>query len=150
MNWRIENACRIESTEVDATLLWNVDLVESALRDLAIGFCLLWNELISRVDAVDVTGRRAMRIVRAKQQNSQEALVSWDGESATIILSSTELEALMHFFLRTVRDRGAEVDHLDIDACPTSAGGRAGNFVLRFPHATGPVSAEEARRRLGL
>jgi hypothetical protein len=56
----------------------------------------------------------------------------------------------MFFCLRTVRNGAAEVDHLDIDASPTEASGKLGNFVLRFPVATAPVSEEEARRRLGL
>jgi len=55
---------------------------------------------------------------------------------------------LLHFFLRTIRDGSAEVDHVDVDA--VAENGTATSVVLKFPAHAAPVSADEVRRRLGI
>ena len=150
MNWKVERACQTDSTEADGIKLWQVELLASAVRDVTLGLCLLWNGLVERLDLNDEAGKQALRLQLAKKRGSYPALVTWDPVSASILLSPTEFESLMFFCLRTVRDGVAPVDHLDIEAIDPITGHESGNFALKFPISAPPVSAVEARRRLGL
>jgi hypothetical protein len=150
MNWRINNGCKVETTQVDGTQLWEIELQATAIRDVAIGLCLVWNGLVSILDLVDSTHRRMLRIQLAEDPRNNPATVTWEAESAVVTFSHSELEAWMFFLLRTVRDGVAEVDHLDLEANAAISGQQSGSFVLKFPSSAPAVSPEEARRRLGL
>lgn len=149
MNWRIEKSCRIESTEIDHVKLWNVDLLEPAVSRLALGLCLLSNNLVAAMDLVGMSGD-VLSISKHNKPGTYAARVAWRKKAALIELSPIELEALMTFCLLAVRDGVAQVDHVDIEATSARSGEQDGSFVLKFPQAAPPVSAEEARRRLGL
>jgi hypothetical protein len=126
-----------------------VEIVDTKTRDLTIGLCLLWNKLVSRLDVVDAGDQFVLQLSTGSIPGDCRATVTWEKNSALLVLSETELKALMFFCLRSARDGLAEVDHVDIEAEPAVAGGRSGSFVLKFPTAKPPVSANQARRRLG-
>jgi hypothetical protein len=121
MNWRLEESCKIESLDVNGTRIWRVEILELAVQRLAIGLCLLWNSLVSSLELVDQANRLSLRISTSKQTNHHSATVIWGENTASVRLSATELEAVMFFSLRAVRDGVAEVDHLDIEAAPEQA-----------------------------
>src|SRR5688572_29753458 len=97
MNWRLERACRIETIEVDGTLICKAELQDSAVKDLTIGLCLLSNDLADRVDLVDLGGKQVIKLSRYRASANGVARVSWDQNSAVLELAETELEALMYF-----------------------------------------------------
>jgi hypothetical protein len=67
-----------------------------------------------------------------------------------IQLTATELERLVDFFLRYYRDGVVEVDHIDIEA-NENVPGRMDAYVTIFVQDYRPsVSAEEAKRKLGV
>jgi len=150
MNWRVDGAANVETVEVDGTQLWRVELLASALKDITIGICLLWHDLVSSLELVDVRGNPSVRILLGKTPGSYPATIVRERERAVLTLSPTEFEAWMFFFLRTMRDGLAEVGHLDLEADSRAPGQRPASVMIKFPHSAPPLSADEVRRRLGL
>ncbi len=150
MKWRIPMACRIQQTTVEGTMLWFVDVLESAISLWALALCLLESQLISEIVVADEAGNTALRLSRMDGNSNARALVTWEDSIAALGLSGSELGMWKAFFLRTVRDGVAEVDHFDVEADGASRSDLRGDFVIKFPVAAQAVSPEEARRRLGL
>jgi hypothetical protein len=148
MNWRIDRACSF-AIHMDGRgnmSVVKVCLVASLLERFGIGLCLLSEKLIENLDLIEADGAQVLRLMRADQ------ITSIQHEKGKIILTldETELERWRHFALRTVRDGIAEVDHFDVDAAVKGRMAETISVVVAFPSAMPPVSADEARRRLGL
>ncbi|HPF25541.1 MAG TPA: hypothetical protein P5528_02855 [Steroidobacteraceae bacterium] len=150
MRWKIEAAIELESADIEATRLWDLALRQLVMPDFALGLCLLWQDLVSAIELVSSDRTRGLILERGKEPGSYEAVVDWKRDSALLVLSPTELEMLMVFCLKSVRDGAAEVDHIDIEARNAVASGKPGSFVFKFPQSATPVHEKEARRRLGL
>lgn len=150
MRWKIAAAIDLESADIDGTRLWDVALRQVVMRDFALGLCLLWQDLVSAIELVSPDRSRGLVLERGKAPGSYEAVVNWKRDSALLVLSPTELEMLMIFCLKAVRDGVAEVDHIDIEARDALASGKPGSFAFKFPESAAPVDEKEARHRLGL
>jgi hypothetical protein len=148
MNWRINGDVKIEMENVDQARLVIVTFSMEAIAQLCLGLSMLWHRL---VESLSLQGSGITLVFgQCGSDGDARALVTWKARGATLKLSSTELEYWLCFFLRGVRDGMAEVDHIDVEADPSSGSELPGFFVLKVPNAAPPVSAEEARRRLGL
>jgi hypothetical protein len=147
MNWKIPNACKIDARLVDQRQIWELQLKESAHRDVTIALCLLLQGLVTGIVLADDGTNKSLRLSRGRSLGAYQAEVAWQKDGANLVLSPTELEMLTVFCLRAVRDGLAEVDHIDVEAAQPASGNVS--FVFKFPVARGPVSPEEARRRLG-
>jgi len=148
MNWRINGDVKIEVEDVDLERLVVVTFSPEAIPQLCLGLSMLWHRL---VESVSLQGSGfALNVGRAESDGDARAVVTWKHRGAAVRLSAKEHEYWLCFFLRGVRDGMAEVDHIDVEADSSSSTEPAGFFVLKVPNAAPPVSAEEARRRLGM
>ncbi|MCA3006187.1 MAG: hypothetical protein LW650_12055 [Planctomycetaceae bacterium] len=121
-----------------------------ALLELCVGLCLLKERLISTLVLEDRGGRvKAAIQVADGARRGGGARATGEGEGRRIVLSQTALEYVMSFVLKYARDGMAEVDHVDLDVDADDPG-EAFTLTLSATRSTPPVSAEEARRRLGL
>jgi hypothetical protein len=78
--------------------------------------------------------------------------VSWQKNRAKVIITPSELDYWLHYFLKYYRDGQGEVDHIDVDITRVSgqSDSERGLFlVFKVPVAAPSVSADEAMRRLG-
>lgn len=147
MNWRVENACAIEVKETASTSALSVSLAGMAVPRICIGLCLLRECLISSLDLVDSSRQRVLKIEFSPEKKCEAALRQ-QKDRMLLLLGVTELEAWMHFFLRTVRDGIAEVDHVDLDV--TTEQNTSATMVVKFPSSALPMTSDEMRQKLGL
>lgn len=148
MNWKINGDTKIDMTDVDQARLVIITFTPEAVVQLCLGLSMLWHRL---VESVSLQGSGVTLVFgRCESNETARALVAWKGRGASLQLSSQELEYWLSFFLRGFRDGMAEVDHIDVETDSPSSTEPSGFFVLKVPDAVPPVSAEEARRRLGL
>jgi hypothetical protein len=148
MNWQINGDVSIEMEDVDQERLVIVTFSDKAVAQLCLGLSMLWHRL---VESVSLQGSGVtLGVGRADSDGDARAMVTWKNRRASLRLSAKELEYWLCFFLRGVRDGMAEVDHIDVEADSSSSAELPGFFVLKVPNAAPPVSAEEARRRLGM
>jgi hypothetical protein len=131
--WRLPGSCRIEVLEADRTPVWRIRLAAATLDRVALGLCMLRHGVVSRLDLVDERGATSLKIGLLGSLGEGSATVRWEAYGATLALLPVELEAWMHFLLRTVRDGVAEVNHFDLEAISELEGRRSGHFVIEFP-----------------
>jgi hypothetical protein len=148
MNWRLERACSliIRSYDKPKSIGVKVSLIADMLDRICIGLCLLQEGLIESLDLVDLNNKDLFRLQRAVHGTSLQI------ESFKIILGleARSLKILQHYTIRTVRDRVAEVDHLDVEAELLGQPDQTVNVMIAYPDSIPPFSPEEMRRRLGL
>ena len=147
MNRRIDDACGMEWKRFEAADYLVVTLNPKALSDVCLGLCMLREQLLPRIELGSDSKTGALSFGR-QSGSVTTALVHRDRDKTTVLLGENDLTMLLHFFLRTVRDGVAEVDHIDVDAVDRN--GAATSVVLKFPLHTAPVSADEVRRRLDI
>ena len=147
MNRRIDDACEVEWKRFEAADYLVVTLNPKALSDVCLGLCMLREQLLPRIELGSDSKTGTLSFER-QSGGATTALVRRDRDKVTVLLGASDLAMLLHFFLRTVRDGVAEVDHIDVDAVDRT--GATTSVVLKFPLHTAPVSADEMRRRLGI
>jgi len=64
-------------------------------------------------------------------------------------LTHNDLDYILHFFLKYFRDGVADVDHIDLDVVSDSDSQQS-TIKFQVRDSIGPVSAKEAKKRLGL
>jgi len=146
MNRQIFDACDLawKRSNDDEYLVAN--LTARALQETALGLCMLQLDLLATVELRSIQNAETLRVGRQREAG-RTSVARQDPHRTTLLLSENDLERLAHFLLRTIRDGTAEVDHLDIDAL--DGRGRESTVVLSFPTHAPPLSANDARRRLG-
>lgn len=147
MKWQVQSACDVVVRKVDGEALPVVKLVFAAkgIDRSCLGLCLLSEGLVDELRLTGAAGHPTLRIRVDRKTTS----VRVSAPLVDLQLSSTELERWTHFFLRTVRDGVAEVDHFDLEA-ETGDQGAETSVVVSFPVSAEPLLAGEARRLLGL
>jgi hypothetical protein len=80
---------------------------------------------------------------------ARRATCDFRRDGAHMMISTVELEAWIHFFLKYHRDGVGEVDHIDVDFSPKDSVQEL-VLVLHIPDVLPPIQEREARRRLGL
>lgn len=127
----------------------SLEFTEKDILQWALGLCLLEQELIGTLAISAWGGGIELRLRRSRSRTGAPLRSEWSSNRLVIELSNTELERWLHFFLSYVRDGSADVDHLDVE---TQALGRerGTTLVLKVPNAAPPLSADEAKRRLGI
>lgn len=117
------------------------------IRDLCLCLCLLRDGLVSEIL---LRSPKDFGICLEQKPDYEENRLVRSPGYVTVQLTATELERLVDFFLRYYRDGVAEVDHIDIEA-NENVPNRMDAYVTFFVQDYLPsVSAEEARRRLGI
>jgi hypothetical protein len=143
---RLESAVRIELVRHDSGLSLDLSFEPAAIRDCSLGLVLLKERLIEVFVIAELTGRSALELRRSGQAGGR-ARASLGGSTSRLALSDSELDHLVHFFLKYLRDGVAEVDHVDVQAL---SGDDECYVTFNVNESAPPVSPSEARRRLGL
>lgn len=120
-----------------------------ALPDWCVGLCLLKEGLVEKLVCSEDRGKGKLALsVRTLSNPRAKVRQSPGTDAVEVTITPTDLEYVLHFFLKTYRDGLAEVDHLDLQAVAESGEDSYITFVAA--EAVPPVSADEARRRLGM
>lgn len=91
----------------------------------------------------------AVEVLNGRQVAKQErAQARWTRNCLELHVSPTELQYWIRFFGKYYLEGVADVDHIDVETQPAK-GSRSTSLTLKVLRAVAPVSAEEARRRLG-
>jgi hypothetical protein len=77
------------------------------------------------------------------------AQASFETETTRLRITLSDLDYLRHFFLKYYRDGVGEVDHVDLEVASATESSDA-SITFKVPEAVLPLSAEEAKKRLGL
>lgn len=123
------------------------DLASSLPGPISLGLTLLSEGLAEEVILRPVSGAWILSLHEAAVPRDIQ-LRRFDVNAIAVSLGRIALEAWLVFFLKYYRDGRAEVDHLDFEAAWDT--GDACDFTLKVALHKPPVSADEARRRLGL
>ncbi len=145
--WRIDAAGVPDWKRAGADEWLVLEFDAAVLTDLCVGLCLLHERLIEELELVDRSRGNRLKVGRVPG-GPEHSTIRRERELTVLLLTTPTLEMLQHFLLRTVRDRSAEVDHVDIEALDRSGAGTT--VVLKFPTSRPPLSPEETSRRLGL
>lgn len=126
-----------------------VTLAGTALDRFALGVCLLKEQLVSSVLLRDGATRCEIQLSRdARLAPHEVSRIRNDGRRSKVAVSSTQLEALVTFFLKAVRDGLADVNHLDIEDQASGSEFSGWTLVVKVDRAKPPLSEEELRWRL--
>lgn len=122
-----------------------VSLTEAELAPLCLELALL---LLSETTALQLqAGEERLDLEVAKKSQHPQASFTY-GKSRTLrcAIDRDGLEYLQATLLRAWRDGIAEVDHVHIEGLLAGAGH---DFTVRLAKARPPVSASQARKKLG-
>lgn len=140
-------ACQIDWKRSGSGDYLVTTFVAAALTEVCLAFCMLREQLVETLELGDASSKGTLFIGR-QSGSARSAAIRRNRDRTTVQFGETELEMLLHFLPRTLRDGIAEVDHVDVDAIDRN--GTATSIVLKFPvHATA-LSSDEVRRRLSI
>ena len=121
-----------------------------AIVPWTLALCMLSRSL---AESVTLSGAKQQCVVRLDPdvEAGDRAQFRWRGpDRLELDISPNELDFWEHFFLKYVRDGVAEVELIDLEATGDTGTEKKLFMMLKVPDAAPPVSAEEARRRLGM
>jgi hypothetical protein len=139
----------IEIKEYTNQKVLKIDFGNQPITDWCLSLCLLKENLI---DSIVISNNLfSVEIQKDKQIPApNRAQVAWTSDSKMISITETELDYWVAFFLKYHRDGIAVVDHIDVEISPAHLGDKETNIMLKVANALPPISAQEARQRLGL
>jgi hypothetical protein len=145
---RLASDVRIEQVRHASEIALEVSFAPGAMRDWSLGLVLLKEQLVDALLVTESPGRSSLELCRSGQTRDRAKAV-FAGSATRLALSNTELDHLVHFFLKYFRDGIAEVDHVDVQAVSGEADQEC-YITFIVPESAPPVSSAEARKRLGL
>ena len=111
------------------------------LHDVLLGLLLLH---FGKIDSLAVEADKKVIIGLGRDLSC----VSRDTNSYRVVLSKSDLEAVLSFLLEYERDGRAPVNHIDIESTAKERDDGAA-LIIRAEDSAPPLSADEARRALG-
>lgn len=115
------------------------------LERFCTGVCLLFNKLVQSIDFIEKDFVFRLEMRSGNGNNSIEHELNF----TSLRVSESEIEMLMFFVLRSLRDGFAEVDHVDLEAFSVRNPNKIIGVVVKFENFAPPISREEVDRRLG-
>jgi hypothetical protein len=140
----------LELTRYPGQSVLKIELINKALLDWCLGLCLLKEDLINVLHVRNENSRlkSAFKVsMEAKQEVQSHA--TFGAEQTRIVLTRSDLDYVIHFFLKYYRDGLAEVDHIDLEVLCDSEG-QDSCITLKVSEFMPPLDSDEAERRLGL
>jgi hypothetical protein len=120
-------------------------------REWCLNLCLLREGLIESLTIIGDSAAYRLGISLEPALSSRQGKVQCRPGGADVLISITELDYWLHFFLKYHRDGVGDINHIDVEIPPREPNsGRGLDLVLQVPDALPPISEDEARRRLGL
>jgi hypothetical protein len=122
----------------------------NALRDWCLSLCLLKEGLTEGLLISEARGKQKLEIeTTGTPVDRLRAKLMLAADRTQLRVSHHDLGYLLHFFLKYYRDGIGEVDHLDLQAVSGEEGDMDCYATFIILTSRPPVSAEEAKRRLG-
>ncbi|MCC6745759.1 MAG: hypothetical protein IT175_18000 [Acidobacteria bacterium] len=147
MKKRLALPLRSRLTRHQGQTVLRIELEREAVAEWCLGLCLLKEGLISILLVQEVAARGMLEVQLGTQRT--RSLASLDPSASKVSLTQNDLDYIQHFFLKYFRDGVADVDHIDLDVV-SDTDSQQSTITFKVPDSIGPVSAEEARKRLGL
>jgi hypothetical protein len=128
----------------------NIRLEPRAHPELCLGLCLLREGLISVLLLQEEWAKGKIEIQLATRTGHHtRTQASFEKDATRVKMTPDDLDFVLHFFLKYFRDGVAEVDHLDLDV-ESQLNGQDSTITFKVSDSLQPMSAEEAKERLGL
>lgn len=141
---------RLKLVQHSGQTVLNIEFETAAVADWCLGLCLLKEKLIAVLLVYEETGRGKLQIQLADQtKHRTKTQANFESEAVRVTMTPDDLDYLLHFFLKCFRDGVAEVDHLDLDV-QSQTNNEDSTITFKVPESVQPLSAEEAKKRLGL
>ena len=121
-----------------------------SIADFCLGLCLIKEGLASLVVVHDKSEsvKLSLQIIRQASQQRRTSM-KVKGQVVDVSMSANDMDCILHFFLKYIRDGKAEVDHLDIEI-QSDDNYPDPTLTVRAPQWVEPVGLDEAKHRLGL
>ena len=102
------------------------------------------------VDQLDIVGSNACQLELKIIPEGERSVSPYIEMSGAVALPKGQIDFVMAFLLKYIRDRIGDVDHIDIALWDPGSGAEQGSFTVKIESARAPISGDEARRILGL
>ena len=121
-----------------------------AAGEVALRLVMLKEQIVNAVLLTSGRDRFSLSVTLLPTGSGQRSRVQHQGSQAALQVTSHDLEALLHFYLKYCRDGYAEVDHIDMQAQGGSTIEEDVYVTFIATESSPPVNSEAAKRRLGL
>ena len=139
----------VERREAGGSFYMVVAFEDRAIEPWTSRLVLLREGMIRQLRVGGMSGK-TLAVDRDPRIPPQErAVAEWDGQALSLTLGDVELDYLIAFFLRYVRDGYGEVLHLDLDASVRGGQGERMDVVLQVERAGPARSPRDSRRLIG-
>jgi hypothetical protein len=150
MKKQLSLALRLKLVRHPGQTVLNIEFEKEALADWCLGLCLLKEGLIPILLVQERTAKGKLEIqLTGQTEHRTRTLASFESNVSRVRMTPDDLDYLLHFFLKYFRDGVAEVDHLDLDV-ESQTNNQDSTITFKVPESAQPLSAEEAKKRLGL
>lgn len=147
MKKRLALPLRLHLTRYQGQTVLSIEIGRESVAEWCLGLCLLKEGLISILLVQEVEARGMLEVQLGTQRT--RSLASLDPSASKMSLTHNDLDYILHFFLKYFRDGVADVDHIDLDVVSDSDSQQS-TIKFQVRDSIGPVSAKEAKKRLGL
>jgi hypothetical protein len=122
----------------------------NGLRDWCLGLCLLKEGLVETFTVIEEEGKgRGTKVkFRVETHPSTRSRITLIAMASEVLMTKSNLDYVLHFFLKYYRDGVAEVDHIDLEGVDTETGDNETYITFHVSEAKGPMTPDEARTRL--
>jgi hypothetical protein len=128
----------------------NIEFKTEAIAGWCLGLCLLKEGLIPVLLVLEEAAKGKLEIKLAGQtKHRTKTQANFESDAIRIRMTLDDLDYLLHFFLKFFRDGVAEVDHIDLEM-ESQTSSQDLTVTFKVPASVQPLSAEEARKQLGL
>ena len=131
----------VETVTVEEQPILRIRVLKPVLGDWCLSLQLLQDRL---VEGFVFRQNRSLQKIEFRVNSTERTSIKVDEARVEVGFSLGDLDFLRHFFLRYYRDDVADVDHVDLET------GSGGYVIFSVNDFHPPVSADEARRRLGM
>lgn len=150
MKKQLSLALRLKLVQHPGQTVLNIEFETEALAEWCLGLCLLKEGLIPVLLIQERTAKGKLEIqLTGQTKHRARTQASFESNTTRVRMTPDDLDYLLHFFLKYFRDGVAEVDHLDLDVA-SQTNNQDATITFKVPESAKSLSAEEAKRRLGL
>jgi hypothetical protein len=125
-----------------------IALERGAVADLCLGLILIREQLTDSVLLVEARTNKKLRLELAASLKRTSVMSSAEGDRTDLALVPTDLDYLLHAFLKYYRDGAAEVDHFDLQADFGNGVDLDAYVTFVVPDSVAPLTEDEAKKRL--
>lgn len=151
MNKRLRLPSSIELKDYSGQKVLEIRVGRDSLWNWALGLLLVREGLVDTLTVTSERGNGAVEIrLDPTHRRTPAVLASLAEPFSRLEFSGVALDYLLHALLKYYRDGQAEVDHIDLQTALSDSDNEDAYVTFAFADSATPISAEEAKRRLGI